>query len=479
MLLAHPTRAAVSFGVLATLLGIAGAWNPSLWTDEVATLNAVSKPWPVLLETHRHLDAVHAAYYALVKPFTDLAGVGPVTLRLPSAIAAGVVVAVTVRLTWVLADRRTALLAGVLIATMPVVLGGAIEARSPMFVTAAAATACALLVIALERRGWWWVAYGAALVVTAAFSLVALSLAAAHAVTVLGTSSSRRAWKGWTASVLGACAVIAPLAVASAQQSAQISWIPPLTPVRFAGTYAAAAWFGESVVVGLLVWAAIALALVGSGRATTPPGLVRLAVPWLLVPGVCLAIVTVVATPVFVPRYLAFCAPAAAMLGAAGLARLQPLPRVALLGAIVVACAVVGVQQRGDLGPESTDWKTASARIATLAEPGDAVVFHPDGGEPRSPRRALEAYPAGFAGLRDVGFVSAADSSDDLWGTGRPLDESAATLRAEDRSWALVARGRVEDSPDVARALFARDGLDARLAWAGPTTFLFALTPAD
>ncbi|MCL3837531.1 glycosyltransferase family 39 protein [Aeromicrobium duanguangcaii] len=478
MVLTRPLPVAAAFGLLATLLGLAGAWNPSLWTDEVATLNAVSKPWPTLLDTLRHVDAVHGAYYAMVKPLADVLGPTPMALRLPSAIAAGVVAASTVALTWALSDRRTAVVAGVLIATMPAVLGGAAEARSPMFVAAAATLAGGLLMVALRREGpLWWLAYAAGLLATASLSLVALSIVAAHGLTMIWSRPPRRAWGGWAGAVVLTCVMIAPLAVIGSHQSDQISWIPDLTPTRFVGTYAAAAWFDESIVVGVLTWLAIIAAFIPVSRLSNPPSLVRLAVPWLIVPSLCLAVVTWFATPVFAPRYLAFGAPAAAMLAATGLVRLPRVPRLLLLGAIVISCSVVATQQRGQFAAESSDWKTAAARLSSQADPGEPVVFVPDGGEPRSPRRALEAYPREFTDLRDIARIRSAETSSHLWGSGRDLDASAAALLRSERSWALVSRARVENSAEVAQGLFEQDGLRATLEWSGPSTFLFRLTP--
>ncbi|GAA3533951.1 hypothetical protein AFL01nite_21230 [Aeromicrobium flavum] len=417
-------------------------------------------------------------YYALVKPFADVFGPSPVVLRLPSAVAAGVVTTATVMLAWTLAGRRTAWLAGVLIATMPVVLGGATEARSPMLVAAVVTLASGFLVIGMRRGGWWWLAYGVALTAIAALSLVALTIIAAHALTIAWSRSSRTVWTRWVGVVALVVALVAPLVVIGAGQSAQISWIPPLTPVRFVGTFAAAAWFDEAIIVGALTWMAILAGLVPLRSLVEQPPLVLLALPWLIVPGVCLALVSWIATPVFAPRYLAFCAPAAAMLAATGLVRLPRAARILLLGAIVVSCGFVAVEQRGRFAQESSDWKAAASRLESSATEGDAVVFVPDGGEPRSPRRALEAYPSEFERLRDVGIVSSAQESDAMWGRGADLSTSADELRASGRSWALVARGRV-NSVDRANELFAREGLRATLAWSGPSTFLFRLTPLE
>ncbi len=477
-MLERPVRVSVAFGMVTALIGLVASSHPSLWTDEVATMNAVSKSWRQLLDLLGRVDAVHGLYYVLVKPVVDTIGINAMTLRLPSALAAGLVAALIVRLTWALAGRSVALIAGVLAAVVPALANGAVEARSPMFVAAAATAASGLLVLAQRRGRYWWFGYGAAIVATAALSLVALSIVAAHAFTIAWSAPSRRTWLAWATSVGTACLVIAPLAVLASHQSEQIAWVPPLTPTRFVGTYAVAAWFGESIIVGVLVWCAVvfAIARVGHGR---PNDLVALAAPWLIVPGLCLAAVTVLVSPVFVPRYLAFCAPAAVMLAALGLGQLRRTPRFVLLAAIILSCAGVAAQQRDTFGTQDSDWKTVADRIDAIASPGDPLVFVPDGGEPRGPRRALEAYPSKFDEVRDVGGAKTASDSGDLWGAGRTLAASGRTLREAERSWGLVATIAVGGSVVRAQEIFSAEGLQADLVWSGPATLIFELTPID
>jgi mannosyltransferase len=77
-------------GVVATLITSIAIGVPAPWRDEQATATATSRTWGQLLDlVTGSTDAVHGAFYALMKPWVDLAGVDPFWLRLPSAVAIG------------------------------------------------------------------------------------------------------------------------------------------------------------------------------------------------------------------------------------------------------------------------------------------------------------------------------------------------------------------------------------------------------
>lgn len=466
----------MGFALAALVVGVAGAWIPSLWTDEVATLNAVSRTWDQWWSLLGRVDAVHGTYEAIVKAWVGIWGSSPLALRIPSAIAAAIAVLLTVRLAQITAGLRIAVAAGILAVVVPAIPAAAIDARPGAFVTAAAVAASLLLVRALRDGGAWWVGYGAAVVATGAFSVVALSLLSAHAVTVVWTTRRRSTLLAWAAAAGGAVAVLAPLLVAGSRQVGQVSWIPDFTAFRFVGTYAAAAWFDEVIVVGVLFWLLIVISVLFRKRTEQAwagsPSLMAVALPWLVLPGIAMAIVSILGPNVFVPRYLAFCAPAAALAAAAGAMALTKPVRWAALAAIVVAGTYVGVQQRLPTGAENSDWAIAAHEVASRADSGDAVVFWPDGGEPRSPRRALEAYPDQFADLADIGLVATGPQRGALWGIGRPIEDDLDEMT--DPTWVLVSR--VSFSPERAAAEFSRLGLSATLMWSGPSTLLYEVT---
>lgn len=73
---------ALSFGT--AFWGIA---QPEFWHDEVATISAVTRPFPELLQMLRNVDAVHALYYVLMHPWAAVFGTSELAMRTPSAIA--------------------------------------------------------------------------------------------------------------------------------------------------------------------------------------------------------------------------------------------------------------------------------------------------------------------------------------------------------------------------------------------------------
>ncbi|WP_431280322.1 hypothetical protein [Leifsonia poae] len=115
------TRWAVAstLGLFASLLAVAGSWIPSLWGDEAASLMSAERPLPSLFRMLGHVDAVHGTYYLGLHWWIAVAGTSPFAIRLPSAIAVGFAVAGTVAIAWRLADRRIAVIAGLVCALLP------------------------------------------------------------------------------------------------------------------------------------------------------------------------------------------------------------------------------------------------------------------------------------------------------------------------------------------------------------------------
>ena len=71
--------------VFALVVSLAGIGVPGLWFDEVATLAASQRSWDALGRMLTDVDAVHAAYYALMHVWLGVVGYTPALLRVPSA----------------------------------------------------------------------------------------------------------------------------------------------------------------------------------------------------------------------------------------------------------------------------------------------------------------------------------------------------------------------------------------------------------
>ena len=134
--LASPARAprrsylALILGLVGATISFAGSWIPSFWGDEAASVLSAERSLPSLFAMLAHVDAVHGVYYLLLHGWISLFGSSELSVRLPSAIAAGFVVAGTVTLAGMLFDRRTAIASGIICAVLPQLTHMGVEARS-------------------------------------------------------------------------------------------------------------------------------------------------------------------------------------------------------------------------------------------------------------------------------------------------------------------------------------------------------------
>ena len=146
---------------IAALLGLVsvvwsglGSWVPSIWVDEAASITATRRSWAELWRLLGNIDAVHGLYYAGLKLWFTIIATGPVTLRLPSLLAMGGVVASTYLLARRFMRPPVAAVAASVCALLPRATWMAIEGRSWAFSALAAVVATLLLVdwVSTARR---------------------------------------------------------------------------------------------------------------------------------------------------------------------------------------------------------------------------------------------------------------------------------------------------------------------------------------
>jgi mannosyltransferase len=426
----------------------------SLWRDEGYTREVAQRTTGQILALLRHQDAVHGLYYLGVHAVVDVLGTSTAALRLPSLAASVLAVALTAALGRRLAlaaaqpaPRLTGLLAGLLLAGLPLTTWYAQDARPYAAATLLAVTATYLLLRGVtEARGrWWWAGYGAAVLVLALLNLVALLLVAAHGLSLLimrlprrpgGGAHARAAGRRWLVAVLAALAALSPLLVYASRQNAQLNWVAHPT-LDLTG-----ALITDFAGVKDLIPLALALTLAGLAadigrryRVVCPPVVITL--PWLLLPPITLVTVSV-ADPVYVERYVVFCTPAVALLMAAGLiwlgrlVTMTPAGRrrpglaavpVTLLAAVIVA-VLIGPQQRARTdAARKDDLHKVAAIVARNEERGDAVLYQPWG-----TRVAGLAYPAPFRRLANVGLAQSPLASATLTGIPAAPAELARRL---------------------------------------------------
>ena len=340
-----------------------------LWYDELYTAELAALPLGQLAELvsggrgpDGPLAAVppsyNAPYYALVHLWLRLPLVEPTALwlRLPSLVCAVAAVAVLVDVVRALAGRRTALLAGLLLATAPLLVEQSVEARS----YGPALLAVALAAHALQRRRL--LAYGLAALAAGLLHWFALPAVAGLALAAL-LQQRRAALPVLAVTAVAALPTLALVALALTHETAG-SPRPPdagaLVPLLALRDWALGQW---PLVV--LTTAAAALGLVRSPQRLLPAC-------WLLVPVAAMTGLAL-ARPVYFPRYLLPGLVALPVLAALGVALLQDRRVRAGAALLLVAASVAAVVPRLLVAPK----EQGPAVVALLADrqrPGEAVV---------------------------------------------------------------------------------------------------------
>ncbi|WP_405395363.1 hypothetical protein [Microbispora hainanensis] len=477
----RPARSAAVIVVPAVLALVVGLWDlggPPLWRDEAATVSAAGRTLPQLAHLLQSVDVVHGLYYALMHVVAGLSGTAGVALRLPSVVAGALAAAGTGAIGRALGVPRAGLYGGALLALMPIFSRYVQEAR-PYALTAAAAVGATLLLLRLMRSPTSAVlaAYATALTVLAYLNLFAFLLAGAHGLAVV---LSRGPVLRWACAAAPALAAVAPLAWLGSRQSAQVGWIPrpeaadvATLAVRLSGDLGGATGPGVApltwaLVLFGLVYAAVAgvrrarsareLPETAVGRLEEPraaaacsgqAALVRLTLPWLLVPALVLLAASWAIHPVYVFRYVFHCVPAAALLAGAGLAALPPGLGAAMLTAWLGLSVPGHFATRGPDGRQD-DPRPVMAMLAAEAKPGDGVLF-----VPAKVRKYEAVYPSVFGRLRDVALARSPERDGSFSGRNVGPRVLAARLDGLRTLWVVGQTGK-HAMPARRRALVER-----------------------
>lgn len=490
-------------GVLATVGSGVGYWNPSLWTDEAATISVASRPVPQIFAVVGHLDAVHAAYYLFMHVWISVLGIAPWSLRLPSVAAIGFAAAGVVVLGRQVATPRLGVTAGLLFAILPRVTWAATEARSFALVTMLAVWVTVVFMLAVRGRTTWWILYALLAAIGVLLFVYFALVVLAHGIALIGrwTRARKRpnAVFWWLAASCSAAALTLPFVLVAARQVDHIHHTRPRLrglptqvgilqwfhggPVSGHGPRLSA-YFDPPLnwAIGATSLAALSLVLMGVGivRATPSdangrPSLVEITLPWLLVPTLVVVAFSRVSSPVYTPRYMIVSAPAVALLVAAGLLSLRHRTLIAVaVAAMVLFAAPDYVHQRTGTAKSHSDWKYAAAVIDWRAEPGDVVVFGKLADkEKQTTRKMAIAYPNAFDGLRDITLRRSAVERQALWPSTRPLDAVTGDIHDARRVWLVsdsAAGHRWQQRRTSNLQLLESAGYRLVWSWSGPYT---------
>ncbi|MFF1374897.1 hypothetical protein [Streptomyces sp. NPDC058308] len=409
-----------------------------MWRDEVVTYDVSRRGFSDLWHTLGTADAVHGLYYLLMHGLFRITGDADplLVMRIPSVLAMSAAAAGVALLGRRLAGPRAGLFAGVAFAMFPLIQRFAQEGRSYAVVCALTVWATSALVDAVaaeesRARHLWW-RYAALMLIAGLLHEFAVFALAGHALAV-----PRAARRQWGAAAGAAVVGLVPLAVLSRRQQAQVDWLS-FDPRQYAATLGVCL-AGAGCAVLLRRWGA---------RGTGPVGLVRVALPLLIVP-VCLLMSLAPVKPLFVDRYVLYIwAGLALLVGAVVDWSLRGGPgRAALTAAAVLAAlatlAPLSVHLRT---PESRidDATGAAHAVQAAGRAGDAVVYMPS-------RRRVWALssPDAVEGLRDIALDRSPVASHTLYGTEVPADVIRDRMSVEARIVLVTdPSGRTSDAID-------------------------------
>lgn len=435
--------AGVVVGLLGCVLSATGSGRPSFWYDEAATVSAVNRSYSQLFSLVSQTDGVHAAYYLVIKAWTSVFGLSEFAMRFPSALAVGAAAATMVLLGDRLAGRGFGIVAGVALLTIPRTMWAGSEARSYAGTLFVAVLVTLLVLVALDRGRWWWVAYGVGVLVAVIWFFLAITLLAAHAAYVL--LLRRSAFREFAVAGLAALVVLSPFAWWVSRQRGQVSWIPQMSMQR-AAVYLRFEFFDGTwvyPVVGAALVVLAASAAVVSSSAVVSVRVVILGVCWVAIPALVVFAVSWWGAHLYAPRYLVFTVPGLALLlswAVVTLSRQRRWATVILVAALAAAAVPDYLAQRGPYGRTGgTDFSAVADYVGEHAAPGDCVAFDSaPSWSPISQRVVVQAAPADFVGLRDVGAQSVAAQSGRLWDVEKPISAYGPFARGCQVMWVIT-----------------------------------------
>ncbi|MEV0372212.1 glycosyltransferase family 39 protein [Streptomyces sp. NPDC050636] len=423
-----------------------GLWGlsrqDSVWRDEAATWQVAQRSTAEIWHMLGNVDVVHGGYYLLMHAVFECFGPSTTTLRLPSVLAMGVAAACVALIGHRLAGIWVGLAAGMALGLLPAVQFYLQEGRPYALVAACAGISTLLLVTLLQGCGRTvhWVAYGGTVLASGLLNWLVLLILPAHLATLVWTRAGRRIRNRWAITSAAATVCVLPLILFSRGQSAQVSWIPPLT------------WH-------MMIGPAVLLTIGGVGALLDRPRTGRLSVavvglPLLAVPTLGLIGLSLI-QPLFLDRYILFSLLGLALLigtviGSAVQAARPRLPRASkwlLPVVIVVAMVALLPQSLAKRSPESRvdDVLAIASDVRRMNEPGSAVLFIP------SARRDTKSVtPSAFSGLRDIALAESPQKS----GTLKGVEANPSDIRA-----AMLTQRRillVTDAPQVAKPVAAQ-----------------------
>lgn len=450
----RPWLSPAAVGFAAFLVAFLGSWIPSFWDDEIATVSSAGRSPGELFTLLQSVDAVHGTYYLFMHAWTSVFGFSELALRTPSAIAVGLACAGTVLIGRRLGSESIGIASGLVLAVLPRMVWSGTEARQYAISALLAVLLTLLLIRAWEsNRSIDWILYGAcAALGVFVFMFFALAVVS-HAVAAL---ILRKRILGTLITSAGIGLLVLPFLLFALTQKAQVDWIQNRSFLQNLSAAAVKQFFyGDDrptgnlpptwilATVGLLGVAQVVLVILGivgvarGGRNSNLQTLLVLCLTTVILPVTGLLVVSLIAQPVYVARYLTFTAPAFALLVGLGLdyvrrnqRRLLPFAVAVVLGAsLVPQLTLKSVVNE----PQDTERDIAAIIDDETEGPAAVVYERPD------LRDVSIAYPSAFTPLTDLSLAASPAESGTLWGTNKEV--TAAELSGRGHVWFVGAGG--------------------------------------
>ncbi len=474
-------------GVLAALISLGGAGRPSFWYDEAATISAsygrsLYQLWQML----GNVDVVEGVYYLLMHGWFHVFPPTEFWSRVPSGLAVGGAAAgVVVLARHFDTSRIVALACGVVCAILPRTTWAGIEARPYALSMMAAVWVTVLLACAIRRdTRLVWVCYGIALTTSVLLDVYLLLLLVAHVAFVSAFERSHPArLRRFVMTSTVACCVLTPFVVAAVNQAHQISWIAPIGR-RTIEDVAIQQYFERDPLFALLSALVVAMAIVSRRRTSaqltdSDRRLLVLSIAWLLFPTVLALVGSALIHPVYTPRYLAFTAPALALIVGFCIARVASRPwAVAALVGLFTAAAVPNYlfAQRTSYAKYGMDYSQVADLITTMAAPGDCLLVNDTVTFMPAPMRPLlAARPDAYRKLVDLTLWQRAAERGEVFDTNLIPEVVARPLGRCKVVWIITQSDRSMPAHEQGSAIPPGPAYGATPAFAVPRDLGFRL----
>jgi mannosyltransferase len=275
-----------------------------------------------------------------------------------------------------------------------------------------------------------------------------------------------------------------PFVVAAIGQAHQISWIAPIGH-RTIEDVTIQQYFERSPVFALLsalvVAAAVVVGLRTSAQLTDSSGrqLVTLAIAWLLTPTALIVVWSALVHPIYTPRYLAFTAPAMALILGVCIAAVTPKrwAIAALLGLFVIAAVPnYAFAQRNPYAKYGMDYSQVADLVTAKAAPGDCLLVNDTVTFMPAPMRPLlAARPNAYRKLVDLTLWQRATDRNDVFDTNLIPEVVAKPLNRCGVVWIITQADRSMPAQQQGPALAPGPLYGATPAFAVPHDLGFRL----